>query len=141
MAVYRKHLSEPWFTLVWQGAKEVEGRLFTGDFAEMAVGDTIEFYNQAQAVAVRVTYTRKYATFDEYLCAEGLARGHVVAVTNGGADAVDNLRVVCRTCNRSMGAMDMHEFVRQLGAARPGGDASAGDAGPEPGGGALHLDD
>jgi hypothetical protein len=40
--------------------------------------------------------------------------GHVVAASRGGVDAVGNLRVVCRSCNRGMGSRDMHEFSASL---------------------------
>jgi hypothetical protein len=36
--------------------------------------------------------------------------GHVLAAASGGKDTVDNLRPVCRTCNREMGTMHMDEF-------------------------------
>ena len=36
--------------------------------------------------------------------------GHVVAVAKGGQDAFDNLRVVCRTCNASMGSTNMDDW-------------------------------
>jgi hypothetical protein len=36
--------------------------------------------------------------------------GHVVAHSRGGPDTVDNLRPICRTCNRSMGDRDFNEF-------------------------------
>lgn len=36
--------------------------------------------------------------------------GHVVAHSKGGADTIDNLRPICRTCNRSMGDRDFDEF-------------------------------
>ena len=41
--------------------------------------------------------------------------GHVVAAAHGGATSVDNLRAVCRTCNRSMGTQHMDAFKVQLG--------------------------
>ena len=41
----RKHLSEPWFSLVYTGKKTYEGRLFKGDFASTKIGDEIVFYN------------------------------------------------------------------------------------------------
>jgi hypothetical protein len=37
--------------------------------------------------------------------------GHVVAAACGGAATVDNLRPVCRSCNRSMGTTDLTAFV------------------------------
>jgi 5-methylcytosine-specific restriction endonuclease McrA len=36
--------------------------------------------------------------------------GHVLAHSKGGADTVDNLRPICRTCNRSMGDHDFDTF-------------------------------
>jgi hypothetical protein len=36
--------------------------------------------------------------------------GHVVAQSNGGADTVDNLRVICLPCNLAMGSEHMDEF-------------------------------
>ena len=38
MHIYTKHLSEPWFSLIRIGVKTCEGRLNTGDFAEMEDG-------------------------------------------------------------------------------------------------------
>ena len=43
--IYRKHLSEPWYTLVKTGKKTVEGRLNSGDFALLCVGDSIVWYD------------------------------------------------------------------------------------------------
>lgn len=37
--------------------------------------------------------------------------GHIVPVARGGTNHVDNLRPLCRTCNRSMGARAMTTFV------------------------------
>jgi 5-methylcytosine-specific restriction endonuclease McrA len=37
--------------------------------------------------------------------------GHVVAAARGGSTRVDNMRPVCRACNRSMGVTDMREFA------------------------------
>jgi hypothetical protein len=48
--------------------------------------------------------------------------GHVVAQSRGGRDTVDNLRPICRTCNRSMGADNLDDFKREYfsqGAASP----------------------
>jgi len=39
--------------------------------------------------------------------------GHVIAAANGGECTVDNMRPVCRGCNRSMGKSNMHEFKRK----------------------------
>ena len=45
MAKYVKNLSEPWFSLIHEGEKTIEGRLNKGDFANMVVGDIIVFTN------------------------------------------------------------------------------------------------
>ena len=42
---YKKHLSEPWFSLINLKNKTIEGRLNKGDFKLMNVGDKITFYN------------------------------------------------------------------------------------------------
>lgn len=36
--------------------------------------------------------------------------GHIVAAAEGGTSTADNMRPVCRGCNRSMGKVSMHEF-------------------------------
>ena len=39
--------------------------------------------------------------------------GHVVAVSNGGDNSIENLKPVCRACNLSMGSDNMEEFKKQ----------------------------
>jgi 5-methylcytosine-specific restriction endonuclease McrA len=41
--------------------------------------------------------------------------GHVQSVATGGSDELDNLRPICRQCNRSMGTMHMRDYVLQYG--------------------------
>lgn len=36
--------------------------------------------------------------------------GHLISVANGGSDTLDNLTVMCRTCNGSMGRTNFDEF-------------------------------
>lgn len=36
--------------------------------------------------------------------------GHINSAHNGGSDKLDNLRVICVSCNRSMGTCNMDEF-------------------------------
>jgi len=36
--------------------------------------------------------------------------GHIIAVTNGGSDNLDNLAPVCGTCNKSMGTQNLQDF-------------------------------
>lgn len=44
--------------------------------------------------------------------------GHVVAVAHGGSDGLDNLRPLCRACNRSMGTKTLDEFKDELARGR-----------------------
>jgi 5-methylcytosine-specific restriction endonuclease McrA len=39
--------------------------------------------------------------------------GHIIAAAEGGSCSVDNMRPVCRGCNRSMGKTNMQEFKRK----------------------------
>jgi ASC-1-like (ASCH) protein len=41
----RKHLSEPWFSLVRSGRKTHEGRINIGFWSTLKVGDALTFYN------------------------------------------------------------------------------------------------
>jgi hypothetical protein len=41
--------------------------------------------------------------------------GHVISEKNGGIVHLDNLRPICRSCNSSMGAKNMDDFMKQYG--------------------------
>lgn len=71
----KKHLSEPWFTIIMLGLKTVEGRLNKGVFKELNVGDTITFYNDDviyREYKTKITKISYYDTFEEYLNKETL---------------------------------------------------------------------
>lgn len=36
--------------------------------------------------------------------------GHIMSVKEGGTDTLDNLRPICKSCNRSMGTENMDAF-------------------------------
>ena len=40
--------------------------------------------------------------------------GHVISESKGGELCIENLRPICGLCNKSMGTMDMNEFVSKL---------------------------
>ena len=40
--------------------------------------------------------------------------GHIIAESKGGATNQDNLRPICSVCNKSMGTMNMAEFVKKF---------------------------
>lgn len=73
---YKKELSEPWFSLIKLGLKKCEGRLNKGDFKNIQVGDTINFYNDdfgiIRNIYVKITYKNYYNTFHDMLISEGL---------------------------------------------------------------------
>lgn len=41
--------------------------------------------------------------------------GHIISVATFGDNSLDNLRPICSACNKSIGTMNMHEFVQQAG--------------------------
>jgi len=69
-----KHLSEPWFSLVYTRRKRVEGRLNKGFFGGLREGDLVEFYNDdlgfRRSVQVRVTKVVAYRCFLDLLHGE-----------------------------------------------------------------------
>lgn len=70
----RKHVSEPYFTLICEGKKTTEGRLYKDEFVEMKNGDIIEFFNddeiERRAVRVEICDITRYPNFEEYLKVE-----------------------------------------------------------------------
>jgi ASC-1-like (ASCH) protein len=72
MVIYKKHLSEPWFTLIQQ-KKTSEGRLNKGDFATMIPGDIIEFYSDLKKkIRVNVISKHYYESFENMVRSERL---------------------------------------------------------------------
>jgi ASC-1-like (ASCH) protein len=71
-------ISEPWFSLIENGQKQVEGRLFKGIFTEFRVNDTIHFINRwngkEKSVTVKITKLSKYPNFGDLLFHEKLHR-------------------------------------------------------------------
>ena len=75
--MFTKHVSEPWFTLIYLGIKSVEGRLNKGQFKEMKVNDEIKWINEDfnhREVITRVVSKQEYPTFKDYLEGEGLEK-------------------------------------------------------------------
>ena len=78
--IYKKYVSEPWFTLIKNGIKTVEGRLNKGDFAEMKKGDTViwlksdssDSSDDKKFVRTRILDIHHYKSFHDYLKAERL---------------------------------------------------------------------
>src|SRR5271156_1906384 len=40
--------------------------------------------------------------------------GHIIAEVNGGSTSIENLRAVCRPCNRSCGTNNMDAFKKTM---------------------------
>ena len=78
MVVYKKTVSEPWFSLIKLGIKTVEGRLAKGEFAQMKVDDIIEFSNDSfgfdRKFQVKITKINKFKTFESYLRGKKLSK-------------------------------------------------------------------
>ena len=73
---FRKHISEPWFSLIMIDSKTIEGRLNQGDWAEMREDDKIDFYNEdfglKREFRVVIVSKKVYTSFETYLQTEGL---------------------------------------------------------------------
>ncbi len=67
-------VSDPWFSLLKNKKKRIEGRLNKGSFAELQKGEIIKFVNGGDSFKAKIKKIVKYNTFEEYLSQEGLKR-------------------------------------------------------------------
>ena len=76
MKNYKKHVSEPWFTLIKNNIKTVEGRLNKGSFAKMKKNDIIIWFNKdtkkIRFVKTKIISIHKYKSFNNYIKTERL---------------------------------------------------------------------
>jgi ASC-1-like (ASCH) protein len=74
--LFRKHISEPWFSLIMIRSKTIEGRLNQGDWAEMREGDRIDWVNEdfglKREFRTMIVSKNVYPSFENYLHSEGL---------------------------------------------------------------------
>lgn len=70
--LYKKHVSEPWFSYIKSGKKFVEGRLNKGSFAEFKVCDIVEWFNDKKKIKTKRVGITKYKTFEDMNKKEGL---------------------------------------------------------------------
>ena len=68
------NIQEPWFSLIQNGQKQVEGRLNRGKFQELRVNDTIRFTNNDKSFNAKITKITKYPNFGDLLFNEKLYR-------------------------------------------------------------------
>ncbi len=66
MIVHNIHCKEPWFTLIRQGIKSVEGRKNTHSYRKIQPGDRINFMNGTESFLAEVQEVRHYPGLDEY---------------------------------------------------------------------------
>lgn len=67
MATHNLHCEDPWFTLIRQGIKPVEGRKGTPVYRQINVGDKIHFTNGESSFLADVTEIREYPSIEAYL--------------------------------------------------------------------------
>jgi ASC-1-like (ASCH) protein len=67
-------VSEPWFSLMKNKTKKIEGRLNKGVFSTLEKGEIIKFVNNNDSFKAKIKKIVKYNTFENYLSQEGLKR-------------------------------------------------------------------
>src|ERR1700744_4295165 len=74
--IYKIFVNEPWFTLIKNGVKKVEGRPNKGIFEKIKVGDIIIFQNkdkhtkQMKEVKTEIVTKKIYKNFEDLIEAE-----------------------------------------------------------------------
>lgn len=61
------HCQDPWFSLMKNGKKLVEGRKNSAKNSQIKAGDTIVFYFHNEQFLTQVTEVRKYVSLEAYL--------------------------------------------------------------------------
>lgn len=72
MSIHELHCQEPWFHLLEEGKKSVEGRLNRDSCSLINAGDQIKFYNGDQSFLLTVMKVQHFATLTQYLETVGL---------------------------------------------------------------------
>lgn len=69
---HKNHRAEPYFTLLKNGQKTIEGRLRKGKYTKIKPGDYIEVYNPEETakIDVKVKRVARYSSFRELLTQE-----------------------------------------------------------------------
>lgn len=66
MTVHQIHCEEPWFSLIREGKKPVEGRKNTHSYRKIKAGDKINFVNGTESFLAIVQKILLYPSLDEY---------------------------------------------------------------------------
>lgn len=72
--IHRIHCQEPWFSLIRDGQKPVEGRKASPSYTRIKSGDTIEFFCGNEFFLAQATGINCYSSLEEYLEKETLER-------------------------------------------------------------------
>ena len=70
--IFRYSVKEPSFSLIRDGIKKIEGRLFKNTFCQINPGHYIIFYNRKDNFKVRVNVIKNYNNFRDMLVSEGI---------------------------------------------------------------------
>lgn len=74
MKTHHLHCQDPWFTLIKEGKKPIEGRKNLPQFKKWLPGDILIFYLNNQSFQTQITAFRHYKTIESYLQHETLQR-------------------------------------------------------------------
>lgn len=74
MKTHHLHCQEPWFSLIKEGKKPIEGRKNLPKFRDWNVGDKLIFTIDTRSFETSITGLRKYRTLEDYLRTETLQR-------------------------------------------------------------------
>lgn len=64
---FRIHCVDPWFTLIRQGIKKVEGRRNSEKYRHLKKGDVLELFNESDSFQVNIVDIIKYPSLETYL--------------------------------------------------------------------------
>ncbi len=74
MKTHKLHCQDPWFSLIADGKKSVEGRKNLARFRSWQPGDILVFYCGKRSFKTRITALRRYDLLENYLVAETIER-------------------------------------------------------------------
>ena len=74
MKHHRLHCQDPWFTLIKEGRKPIEGRKNLPKFKDWRPGDRLMFELEGQSFETEIIALRRYKTLEDYLSTETLGR-------------------------------------------------------------------